>query len=174
MRSLFTLATVIIVTACTPTTEDAETDVFVPGLSAPKDAEPGTCWSKTETPAILRSRTETIQVQPAEISSDGIVLSPPVFRDITRPVILKEREVTWFQNMCAADLTPDFTSSLQRALEIRGDYAGAITGVLDAKTRNAIRKYQIREKIATPDPQTLTIDAARRMGLWIAPIPDPA
>ncbi|MEM9437055.1 MAG: peptidoglycan-binding protein, partial [Pseudomonadota bacterium] len=101
-------------------------------MEGPPNAEPGKCWGRDTTPAIFETVTEQIMLQPAEVASDGSVRRPPVYKTETRQAIIRERTDIWFETPCAADLTPDFVASLQRALQVRGLYAGGITGELDA------------------------------------------
>lgn len=73
----------------------------------------------------------------------------------------------WFRTICPKQMTPQFTSSVQRALEIRGDYAGPINGKLDAATLTAITKYQTVRGLPTSD---MSYRMAQQLGLipWIA------
>lgn len=139
--------------------EPTVTRLFQP---APPGAAPGTCWGKTETPAVIETVTDQVMVQPAEILSDGSIVSPPVYRTETRQKIVRERRETWFETPCDAVLTPDFVVSLQRALAARGLYRGAETGEMDRATRAAIRRYQAPEGL---ESGILSLAAARRLGL---------
>lgn len=169
MRTKFSVVAVLALSACADPTivsRGPGPGAFIPGLNAPADAQNGTCWDKTETPAVVQTVTEDVLVQPAKVSDTGTIQSPPVYRSETRQVIVKERQTDWFQKVCAADLTPDFVSSVQRALQIRGYYTGPETGRLDTPTRGALRRYQVQEQINLPDPGQLSVEAAKRMGLW--------
>ncbi len=133
---------------------------------APPGAEPGTCWGKTVTPAIIETVTEQVMIQPAEVRSDGSVLSPAVFKTETRQQILRERRETWFQTPCVEDMTPDFIASLQRALRARALYRGEISGVMDARTRASVRRLQEPQGL---DSGILSLAAARQLGLLVDP-----
>lgn len=63
---------------------------------------------------------------------------------------------------CPAALTPQLWSSVQRALAVRGLYAGPITGIPDAATAEAVRRFQAPLGLDSP---TLSLDGARRLGL---------
>ena len=76
--------------------------------------------------------------------------------------MVKPRDVTWFEVLCPELQTPEFLSSLQRALAARGYYAGPITGNLNEMTRSAVQRYQMDEGI---DTGALTPAGARQLGL---------
>jgi len=160
------LAALISCTDAPQVTRAAATNTYQPGQNAPADAAPGTCWDKTQSPAIVQTVTEDVLITPAQISETGTVQALPVYRSETRQVILQERQPTWFQTLCSADLTPEFVSSLQRALAARGYYAGPVTGFVDAPTSQAIQAYQQSAGIAAPDPGVLMVEGARKLGLW--------
>lgn len=139
------------------------------GRDAPQDAAPGTCWDKTTTPAVIETVTETLLVQPAQVSSSGTVQSPPVYRSVARPRIVTPRRETWFEMPCPADLTPDFLASVRRALSARGYEVGAPGAVLDPQTEAGLARYQTDQAIAAPRPGALTVETARQLGLWAVP-----
>jgi len=130
--------------------------------TAPPGAAPDTCWDKTVSPAVVETVTRKVQLQPAQVSSDGRVQSPPVYKTETRQQVVQPRRETWYEIICDADVTPEFIASVQRALEARGFYDGQITGEMDARTKNAIGRYQATEGL---DSKTLSIAAARKLGL---------
>nr|WP_235857849.1 peptidoglycan-binding domain-containing protein [Marimonas lutisalis] len=136
---------------------------------APPGAAPGTCWGKDVTPAVIETVTEKILLQPAQVLDDGTVISDPVYKTETRQAIVKERRELWFETPCEDQLTPDFVASLQRALQARGIYRGAITGEMDARTRRAIRHYQAPQGL---DSGILSLAAARKLGLVAVGRPD--
>ena len=69
-------------------------------------------------------------------------------------------------DVTGVDLTPEFVSSLQRALSARGYYPGPITGGLDTATKSAVQRYQRDEGL---NGKTLTVAAARKLGLIAVP-----
>jgi len=129
---------------------------------APPGAEPGTCWGKNVTPAIIETVTNQVMLQPAQVMSDGSVTQPAVFKTETRQEIIRERRETWFLTPCAAQMTPEFIASVQRALAARGMYRGAVSGEMDATTRAAVRRYQKPQGL---NSGILSMAAARKMGL---------
>ncbi len=130
--------------------------------TAPPGAAPGTCWGKTVSPAVVETVTRKVLLQPAQISSDGRVQSPPIYKDETRQEVVKPRRDTWYEIPCAADLTPEFIASLQRALDARGYYNGPLTGEMDRRTKDAVLRYQKDEGL---NSKTLSVAAARKLGL---------
>ncbi|MEM6310450.1 MAG: peptidoglycan-binding domain-containing protein [Pseudomonadota bacterium] len=145
----------------------AQPSTFSPSLSAPADAAPGTCWDKTETPAVIETVSEDRLIQPARYAETGELQSLPIYEKTTKQVIVEDRKATWFQLVCPIDLSQPFVGSVQRALELRGFYGGPITEQMDSVTVEAIARYQISENIDFADPTKLTMDAAERMGLSI-------
>ncbi|ROU00247.1 peptidoglycan-binding protein [Histidinibacterium lentulum] len=129
--------------------ERARIDPHADAREIGRDAE-GRCWGRLVTPAVVETVTEQIMVQPAEISSEGLVQSPAVYRTVTRQRILRERRVREFEAICPEALTPDFSASLQRALIARGDMANSVTFAMDAPTRAAIRDLQAPAGLDTP------------------------
>ncbi|MEM6372364.1 MAG: peptidoglycan-binding domain-containing protein [Pseudomonadota bacterium] len=130
--------------------------------TAPPGAAPGTCWGKTTSPAVVETVTRKVLLQPAQISSDGRVQAPPIYKDETRQEVITPRRDTWYEVPCAADLTPDFIASLQRALQARGYHRGPVTGQMDTATKAAIQRYQRDEGL---NSKTLSVAAARKLGL---------
>lgn len=151
--------------ACQPTLTPPhlrEPEVLESRAKAPPGAPEGTCWGKDVTPAVIETVTEQIMLQPAEVTTDGRVINPAIYKTETRQAIVKERRETWFEVPCEAALTPEFIASVQRALEARGLYRGRITGQMDSRTRSAIRAYQKPQGL---DSGILSLAAARKLGL---------
>jgi hypothetical protein len=136
---------------------------------APPGAPEGSCWGKDVTPAVIETVTDRILVQPAEVQDDGTVLSQPIYKLDTRQAIVKERRELWFETPCKDQLTPDFLASLQRALQARGHYHGAVTGEMNTRTQRAIRRYQAPQGL---DSSILSLSAARKLGLVAVDRPD--
>jgi len=163
-------ATVIFTTALAACSAAPTPDTRVQGgpaqafqtQSNPPDVEPGTCWGKATSPAVIETVTEQVVLRPATLADDGSVISPAVIKTETQQKIVQEREETWFQILCDADLTPELIASVQRALAARDLYAGAVSGTMDARTRAAVRRYQSAGGL---DSGILSLEAARQMGL---------
>lgn len=147
-----------------------EPDVARGQTETPPWAAPGTCWGKEVSPAVVETVTEQVVLQPPQIGSDGTVISPGLYKTETRQAILRDREETWFETPCADVLTADFIASLQRALAARGVYHGAITGLMDRKTRASLRRYQEQDGL---DSDILSLETARDLGLVAFQRPTP-
>ncbi len=149
-----------------PLSMSSEPDVVQRLDTAPPGAAPGQCWGKHVSPATVETVTEQVVLQPAEILTDGTIAEPAIYKTETSQRIVKERQETWFETPCAADLTPEFNASVQRALKARGQYGGPVNGMLDARTRAAIRAYQKAQGL---DSGILSVAAARQLGLVAIP-----
>ncbi len=141
-----------------------------PGLAeAPPGAPPGTCWGKQVSPAVVETVTEQVQTAPAVTAADGRIVTPARYATETRQSIVEERRVRWIETPCPQDRTPDFIASLQRALMARGLHAGPVTGRMDARTRQAVRRYQAERGL---DSNILSLESARALGLVALPRPE--
>ena len=129
---------------------------------APPGAEPGTCWGKNVTPAIIETVTHQVLMQPAQVLADGTVTQQAAYRTETRQDIVRERRETWFLTPCANIMTPEFIASVQRGLAARDLYKGEISGKMDPGTRAAVRRYQKPQGL---DSGTLSLAGARKLGL---------
>lgn len=122
----------------------------------------GACWESDVTPAVIETVTEQVVVTPETRGLDGAVLRPATYRTDTRTRILRDREEVWFRAPCASEYTVEFVTTLQRALKARGFYLRELTGVMDAGTRDAVRRYQAERGLDSP---RLSLAAARELGL---------
>lgn len=139
-----------------------EPDLVQTFAHAPPGAPEGSCWGKESTPAEYKTVAGHVLVQPAQVLADGTVVSDPIYKREDRKVVITPQKELWFRTPCEADLPPDFVASLQRALQARGLYRGAITGAMDARTRHAVRRYQAPKGL---DSAILSLTAARKLGL---------
>ncbi|MFG6568587.1 peptidoglycan-binding domain-containing protein [Sulfitobacter sp. 1A13679] len=149
-----------------PATPRPEPGVLEATRNGPAGAPEGSCWGRTVSPAVIETVTEQVEVTPAKMNPDGSIAKPPVYKTETRQEIVRARVDNWFETPCPDVLTPEFNSSLQRALEARGFYAGPITGEMDAATRQAVRRYQARQG---PNSEVLSLNTARALGLVTVP-----
>lgn len=161
-------AVLAVLAACThaPTSETATRFAFTAleaaRIPAPADAPEGTCWARDVTPAVIETQTAQVIVQPAILNDDGSLLAPAIYATETEQQIVQPRQEYVFETLCAHDITPEFISSLQRALQARGRYAGAITGEINPETELALRDFQRSQGLET---RLLTMETARQLGL---------
>lgn len=151
-----------LLTGCGPGGDLALQGPFSFARTAPPGAPPGTCWDRITTPAIIETVTLHVLVHPADLAEDGTVLQPASYRTETRQQIVQERTETWFEIPCPDVMTPEFISSLQRAMQVRGLYDGPINGRMDGPTRAAVRAYQTQQGL---ESETLAVETARSFGL---------
>lgn len=130
----------------------------------PENARPDACYARDETPAVIETVTEQVVVRPAVTDAEGRVLEPASYRTDTRQEIVQDREEIWFETPCAAQDDPAFIASVQRALAVRTVYDGPVTGMMDRRTRAAIREFQRPQGL---DSGVLSLAAARLLGLAV-------
>ncbi|TNF20359.1 MAG: peptidoglycan-binding protein [Rhodobacteraceae bacterium] len=161
-------AVLAVLAACThsppeaPATRFAFTALEAARIPAPADAPAGTCWARDVTPAVVETQTAQVIVQPAILNSDGSLLAPAIYATETEQQIVEPRREYVFETLCAPEITPEFIASLQRALQARGRYGGAITGTITPETELAIRDFQRGQGLET---RLLTMQTARQLGL---------
>jgi hypothetical protein len=124
----------------------------------PKDA----CWSGSTIPAVIETVTEQVLAEAEVKDAAGKVISPASYRTETRQRIVQDREEVWFRAPCPETFDVDFIATLQRSLKARGFYLLPLTGVLDAPTTDAIRRFQTLRGL---DSGVLSLAAARELGL---------
>ncbi|WP_227284847.1 peptidoglycan-binding domain-containing protein [Boseongicola sp. H5] len=131
----------------------------------PPGADPNACYGRETTPAVIETVTDQIMLQPPQIGSAGEVREPAIFITETRQQIIRERRELWFETPCQAEIgDPEFISTLQRALAARDLYRGPANGIMDARTRRAIRAFQEPQGLDSP---ILSLAAARQLGLAV-------
>lgn len=160
-------------TGCAGSGQGAETDAAaaVPDFASariapPPGVSPDSCWVRDVAPAEIETITRQIEVAPARHAEDGTQISPARFRTETAQAITRERQELVFETPCPDALTQELIATLQRALEARGLYRGAITGVMDVDTRLAVRRYQNAGGLPSG---LLSIRSARALGLLATP-----
>ena len=123
------------------------------------------CFAKREEPSALETVTSQVLVTPEVRDPEtGKITTPAQYRQETRHQLVPGRGTIWFPTLCAAELTPDLVSALQRSLMARGLYSGAVTGTINAETSKAVRAYQRPRGL---DSATLSTRAAQQMGLIV-------
>ena len=127
----------------------------------PKEA-PGICWASDTSPAIIETETVQELVVPEVRNAGGRIKTAAIFRSTTRQRMVQDREQVWFRAPCPEEITVEFVATLQRALKARGLYLRPLTGVKDAPTEAAIRKFQAERGLDSP---TLSLAAAQELGI---------
>lgn len=115
--------------------------------------------------------TRTVPVPATyETVTRRVIDTPAVTRTIPVKAVYRQQvirtpigpgETKWVSVLCDVNATPDLIQSLQRALKVRGLYAGPIDGVIGTLTRRAINKFQ------NGDSDILSIESARSLGLSV-------
>ncbi|KQB14093.1 peptidoglycan-binding protein [Rhodobacter capsulatus] len=137
-------------------------------LKSPPGPEAKGCFTEERRPAVVETVTEHVLVEPEDRDpKTGAVLSPARYRTTTQARIVSGGGRMWFASVCAAEMTTARIAVLQRALWVRGLYAGPLDGQMSAATREAIRRYQTQRGLLSAD---LSLRAAREMGVvsWLA------
>lgn len=122
----------------------------------------GRCFGRDIAPAVLETVTAQVQEAPAVLAEDGSILTPATYRSEISQQIVRERQEVAFETLCPPAYTEEFVATLQRALAVRGLYAGPVNGLLDQATGQAVQAFQ---RDAGPDSPLLSITAARRLGI---------
>lgn len=135
--------------------------VQMPEGSTP-EPEPGICWTKETTPAVIETVTEQVLVTPEQRDADGNVTTPASYQTKTHQRLVQDHAEVWFRTLCPSDFTVGFVASLQRALKARGYYLAPVTGTMDSTTAEAIRRFQSELGLDSP---ALSRTAATELGL---------
>ncbi|MEP1768564.1 MAG: peptidoglycan-binding domain-containing protein [Sulfitobacter sp.] len=165
-RAILALVSAGILSACLQSETVSEQGVVIGNGLAPPGAPAGTCWGKIPTPAVVETITEQILVTPAKTNPDGTLASLPVYKEESRQQIVTPRTDRWFEIPCPPAFTVEFVSTLQRALRVRGLYAGEVNGNLDTVTRRAVLALQTADGLPS---DVLSIKTARELGIVAVP-----
>lgn len=122
----------------------------------------GKCWAKDTTPAIIETTTEQVVVTDEQRDAAGKVTAPATYQTKTHQRLLQDHEEVWFRAPCPQDMTVNFVATLQRALKARGLYVAPVTGMMDAATAEAVRRFQAERGLDSPE---LSLSAAKELGI---------
>lgn len=147
-----------------PTTNSGSGGVQVSRGVGPPNADPQSCYGREIEPAVIETVTEQLLVEPEQLDRDGNVRRPAVFVTATEQRIIEDRTETWFETPCAMESNVEYIANLQRALTARGHYTGAVTGIMNRATVQAVRTYQQPQGL---DSGVLSLAAARQFGLSV-------
>jgi len=155
-------AMVLLLSACLPA-PGTETD-WLAELQQQPDAAGNisTCYKDETVPAVIDTVTEQNLVTPEKLAADGSIEAPAIYQSQSRHAIVRERREVRIKTPCPSEMTPEFVASLQRALKVRGQFDGAVTGRYDAETAAAVERYQTDRGLPSA---ILSVDTARELGL---------
>lgn len=122
----------------------------------------GQCYARSAGPTQTTIVTELVEVVPAVKDANGVVVTPAIFRNVTRPQTQRVGAGPRFETVCPQRLTPSFVETLQRALLVRRAYAGPISGDYDDATSLAVQQFQRGMGI---DSGLLAVTVAQDLGL---------
>ena len=136
---------------------------------APEGSPEGACYIRYTAPAVIETVTEQILVQPEKTAIDPatgqtVVIEPAIYATETVQKIIRDRKDDWAEVICAEDYNDNFIKSLQRAMAARGLYRGSISGIMDDRTKRAVRNIQ---KTYGVNSSEVTLDLAESYGLVI-------
>ena len=129
------------------------------------------CWTEEGRPATVETVEVEVVVEPAGLAPDGTLRAEPITRTETRQRTIAPAQTVWFEIPCPGAMDAARIATLQRALAARGLYRGEATGAIDAATEEAIRAWQAPRGL---DSATLSLAAARRLGVLPVAPPEPA
>ena len=165
MAGIWRITAMVILAGCMAAAPDRPIELtHLPPSKAPPG---GGCWASDTTPAVIETITEHAQIRPEQRDAAGNVTTQAEFKTTTAQRLVQDRKTVWFPAPCAAQKTVTFIASLQRALKARGHYIGAVTGVFDNATGEALRQFQAERGL---DSAVLSLEAARALGLAISPV----
>ncbi|MDD9732664.1 peptidoglycan-binding domain-containing protein [Mameliella sp. AT18] len=164
------LVALVLLAAC-DTPQSVSREAQSPNTAPPlaEHLDDGTCQARDLRPAVYEHVMGEVQVVQAEIAEDGTVIRPPIYRRAPVPKVVRERAEITFEAPCPEEMTPEFISSVQRALAARGYFSGNISGRMDAPTTAAVRTYQSERGLESAQ---LSLETARALGLVAVELPE--
>ncbi len=146
LRPAIPLILAALLAACQSTAREPQVRRAAAGRARLAATSGAACWATDRIPA-----------------QTGTVFEPvPVANRQPREVVLRPAEDRLFAVPCADEMTADLIASLQRALAARGLHAGVVSGIWDAGTADAVRRYQAPQGL---DSAVLSLQAAQQLGL---------
>lgn len=142
---------------------------YAQNANVPPQGNAGACFIQYTSPAVIETVTEQVLLQAEKRAVDvqtgqSVVISPAIYRTDTVQKIISPRRAAQIEIICQKDQSVGFTQTLQRALTARGHYRGAITGLMDQRTKNAVRRVQKSHGVNIAD---VTVELAESYGLII-------
>lgn len=111
----------------------------------------------------IPAQTTTVDV--SELVSEAVVTEynePAKTIKIERQIVVTESKLEWKPVLCEVNFSEDIVVQLQKALSKEGYEPGPIDGIMGRGTTDAIRKYQIDNKLADGG---LTIETLQKLGI---------
>lgn len=139
----------------------ADVEEIIP-LGAIETTTSGACFATTAGPIETVVVEDIIEVAPAIKDRNGVVVSPAVYRNITRPATNTVGDGNRFETVCPPMFTTAFVETLQRAMITRQAYSGQVTGQYDTATGLAVQRFQRERGIDSP---YLAVSTARQLGV---------
>jgi regulator of extracellular matrix RemA (YlzA/DUF370 family) len=120
------------------------------------------------------ARTEVIPV-PAQYKTvrvkklvkeaeERVVQVPAEYKTITKKVKVSDSKIVWRPALCEDEAVDSKIRALQSALSREGFYTGAINGVLNQETNQAIRAYQVESGL--PQGGGMTLETLESLGIY--------
>lgn len=156
----------IALTACSPQSgleqpDRANADEII-SLGAIETSTNGACFATAAGATQTVVIEDVIEVAPEIKDRNGVVISPAVYRNITRPATNTVGEGNRFETVCPPAFTTAFVATLQRAMITRRVYSGQVTGQYDTATGIAVQRFQRDQGIDSP---YLAVSTARQLGI---------
>ena len=95
-------------------------------------------------------------------SSEEVVYTPSVYEDYTTTIKTEDSYLRWQPILCETNTKPDIISDLQRTLRGKGYNVRNINGEYDKDTKEAVKQYQIDNKLSQG---ALTLKTLESLGL---------
>lgn len=151
MRALALFALTALLAACQPGNPEPQVRRAEPRVEPLSTVPANACWATDRVPPVTQTVFE-------ETGTDG--------ERVPREITVRPSEERLFAVPCPDQMQDDFVASLQRALTARGHYVGAVSGLMDAATEQAVRSFQAPQGL---NSAILSLEGAQQLGL--VPVP---
>ena len=142
-------------------------EIITVSASKPSDPPEGACWDTDTIPAVIETETVQSLVSPEQRDDTGQVTSRAIYKSVTKLRMVQDRSEVWFRVPCPDLQDAVFWATVQRALKARGYYLVPVTGIADAETAEAVRRFQATRGL---DSKILSLAAAQELGLVVVPL----
>ena len=153
-RALYIFLAALTFAACDAPSSGSKRSTLdpIPTFSSRPDTPNGACWHQLPGETVTETKEELVETRPAQFDAAGNEIAPAVFgkRQVETETALGNG--AWFRKICTPTLSPEFISSLERALAARGYFKGRVTGTLSNRLKTAIQLYQSDAGLDTSVP----------------------